>query len=197
MIFFRGCQETELRQNRVTERTPLVDTVRAVQIVAALQKFSPVGLPTNFTTLKQATASPDPAILISADGKPTPLALDPAVQFGSLQTVFDGKRTVVVATSNGAAGQVDELLRWLSAEAGRWPELDGKAIVSVPGQLPVTVSIAPSGDFGQGPQLVAANQQQESSSAWWAGGGVVAIAATGILAILLTSRRKESSRDGF
>lgn len=199
------------------------DTVRAVQIVAGLQKLSVVGLSTDVTTLKQASAGADPAILISADGwsdksirlpvtsekgqitldvndsdgKPTTLTLDPAVQFGSLQTVFDGKRALLVATSNGAAGQLDALLQWLSADPRRWPDLDGKAAVLVAGQLPVTVPTEPSGvEFGQGPQIGVDHQQQGSAWAWWTGGGLVAAAAVGILGILLTSRRKGSTSHG-
>jgi len=126
-------------------------------------------LTTKVMSLKQAVAGPDPAILISADGwgdksiplpisgdkgridiearlpdnKPTTLTLDPAVQFGSLQTVFDGKRTLLIATSNGAPQQLDELLGWLGGGSGRWSGLDGRAIISVPGQAPVTVPNEP------------------------------------------------------
>ena len=147
-----------------------LDTLRAIQIIVGLQRFSPVPLTTKVMSVKQALASPDPAILISADGwtdksvplpisadkgridiearlpdnKPTTLTLDPAVQFGSLQTVFDGKRTLLIATSNGAPQQLDELLRWLGGGAGRWSGLDGKAIISVPGQAPVTVPNEPT-----------------------------------------------------
>ncbi len=121
------------------------------------------------------------------DNKPTTLTLDPAIQFGSLQSVFDGKRTLLIATSNGAPQQLDELLGWLGGGNGRWPGLDGRAIISVPGQAPVTVPnepaafAAPQSDPGSGAGMY--------SWAWWAAGGVVAVAALGALAILLSARK--------
>ena len=87
--------------------------------------------------LQEAIDSPNPAVLISPDGwdhpglalpvnaadsapmkldvvdddgNPSTLTLDPALKFGSLQTFSDGDRAVLVATSNGDAGQLDQLL---------------------------------------------------------------------------------------
>ena len=127
------------------------DTVRAARIIVGLQRSSSLPLITAVTALQDAINSSEPAVLISADGwndqsltlpisadlgkisidamnssgDPTTLNLDPAIRFGSLQTVFDGQRTVLIATSTGDPAQLDELLRWLALDqaAGRtWME---------------------------------------------------------------------------
>lgn len=117
-----------------------VDTVRALDLLVGLQRISAIPIDTTVTTVKQAIDSSNPALLISADGwnqsdvtlpvaagpsgpitvnavnsgdKPTKLTLDPVLRFASLQTVFHHGRSLLIATSNGAAGQLDELIRWL------------------------------------------------------------------------------------
>lgn len=193
------------------------DTVRAVQIMVGLQRASGVPLLTEVTTLQQAIASTDPAILISADGwtdkaialpfstdqgrltvtgldaqnQSVTLDLDPAVGFGSLQTVFDGKRTVLIATSTGMPGQLDELLRYLAAQPGRWGGLDGRAIISAPGLEPITVS-NPRADSAANPDPIS-TANQGGNWFWWAVGGVAALAAAGAVAILLRARRGSSA----
>lgn len=188
------------------------DTVRAAQIIVGLQRNSDLPLLTTVTALKQAVDSPDPAILISADGwtdatlplpfsadqgrltiegldtagKPVTLTLDPAISFGSLQTVFDGQRSILVATSNGAPAQLDELLRWLSGERGRWSSLTGRAIISVPGNEPVTVPDRPT-DLPIAPE--ASDADGDHGWAWWTAGGVAAVAFGGALVILLRTRK--------
>ncbi|HTY28830.1 MAG TPA: hypothetical protein VMD51_11940 [Mycobacterium sp.] len=147
-----------------------LDTVRAIQIIDGLQGFSPVPLNATVTSLKQAIAGPDPAI-----------------QFGSLQTVFDGKRTLLIATSNGAPRQLDELLGWLGGGPGRWSGLNGRAVISVPGQLPVTVPNESTAVMAAQPD--SSDGGDKYSWAWWVAGGVVAVAALGALAILLSARR--------
>jgi hypothetical protein len=190
------------------------DTVRAAQIMVGLQRASWLPLLADVTSLDQAMNSAEPAVLISADGwKDKPLALpfsvdqgrvdvtgvdaqgqsatlnlDPAKGFGSLQTVFDGQRTVLVATSTGGPGQLDDLLRYLSAQPGRWAGLDGRAILSAPGVPPITVPV-PKVDYAVTPQ----NSPQADSEErwfWWAVGGVAAVAALGAVAILVRARRQ-------
>ena len=120
------------------------DTVRAVSIMTGLQRLSLLPIDTSVVPVQEAIASPHPAVLISPDGwnhpelplpvtapdtvpmtldvldedgNHTTLTLEPTVKFGSLQAFYDGKRSVLVATSNGGAvGQLDELLRWLGAD---------------------------------------------------------------------------------
>lgn len=180
------------------------DTVRAVRIMVGLQRVSAVPLVTTVTTLSEALAGGGSAVLISSDGwtdpslslpfsangnqvaiqgldpngQPVPLDLDPGNRFGSLQTVFAGARVLLVATSNGAPAQLDQLLDWLGAERGRWSDLDGQAIISMPGRDPVTV-----------PNVAAAPSAAEPGSAggvhafWWVVGGAVAVAGVGLLIV--------------
>lgn len=189
------------------------DTVRAAQIVVGLQHMSAVPLETTVTNLKQVIDSRDPAILISAGawpvqtiplpftadqdrvtvegldtaGKSVSLALNPGVRFGSLQTAFDGQRAILVATSNGAPAQLDELLRWLSAKPERWFALDGRMILSVPGAEPITIPNPPN-DLSTQP--APANGRQNYTWAWWIAGAWVVAAAAGALVILVRTRRR-------
>jgi hypothetical protein len=187
------------------------DTARAAEIAVGLQQMSGVALMTTVTSLKQAIDSKDPAVLISSDGwndktialpfsadkgaitvqgvdskgDSTTLTLDPAIRYGSLQTAFDGQRSVLVASSNGAPAQLDELLRWLSSERGRWSGLDGRAVISVPGAAPVTVPNPPA-DLSA-PEAPKSSRGQDWE--WWIVGGVAAVAAIGALLIVLRTRR--------
>lgn len=194
------------------------DTVRATQIMVGLQRSSGVPLLVDVTDLDSAINSADPAILISADGwRDKPIALpftvdegrldltgvdargqsvtlnlDPAKGFGSLQTVFDGQRSLLIATSTGGPGQLDDLLRYLAAQPGRWAGLDGRAIVAAPGAEPITIP-SPRVDYSETPQTADAGDGQEDGWFWWAVGGVAAVAALGALTILVRARRQPSA----
>lgn len=183
------------------------DTVRAAQIVVGLQRNSAIPMVTSVTTLEQAVGSGEPAILISPDGwtddrlglpftaelgtvtvegfdesgDPVTLTLDPAIRYGSLQTVFDGQRSVLVATSNDAAAQLDELLRWLAEKPDRWSGLDGRAVISVPGSAPVTV---PNRRTDLPEQRSTTAEKSGSSWMWWAAGAIAAVSLAGALVIL-------------
>ena len=188
------------------------DTVRAVGIMAGLQRLSALPIDTSVVPLDEAIKSSNPAVLISPDGwnqpeiplpvsapdavpmtlkafddlgKPTTLTLEPALKFASLQTVFDGHRSVLVATSNGTPGQLDELLRWLGADERRWSNTDGVALVSVAGRDPITVA---------GPDAVAAAPAATQASSiakwWWIGGAALVI----VLALTVWIRMRERRR---
>ena len=189
-----------------------VDTLRAIQIIVGLQRLSALPIDTSVTDVQHAIDSRGPAILIAADGwnhpaitlpisttegritvdgvdsggDPTKLTLDPALRFGSLQTLFDGQRSLLIATSNGAPAQLDELLRWLSSDSRRWSRLDGTALIAAPGRGPVTVSPQP------GVTQPVVSENGDSTRAWWLGAGIVGIAAVGTGLILLRSRRGSS-----
>lgn len=198
------------------------DTARAAQIAVGLQRSSPgVALATTVTTLEQALGSTDSAILVSSQGWQNPdvvlpfhidgdsksdvtvegldsqgktvtLSLDPAIRFGSLQTVFDGKRSLLVATSNESPQQIDELLRWLAGEPGRWSGLNGRAIVSVPGSDPVVIPNPPL-------DVLSASEEKPAGIStpgwvWEAAGVIVVLAAAGALAILLKARSQQSTK---
>ncbi|MFZ0834643.1 MAG: hypothetical protein WAM92_16515 [Mycobacterium sp.] len=187
----------------------LGDTQRAIALVTSLQRVSALPMDTSVMSVQEAIDSSDPAVLISADGwnnpdislpvsappdgpitvnavssdgKPATLALDPALKFASLQTVYDGKRSLLVATSNGAPAQLDELVRWLNGDKGRWTGLSGTAVVSAPGRDPVivnTTAAAPVETAGGSP---------EPGWIWWVGGGVLAVAAVGVAALFFRGR---------
>lgn len=185
-----------------TAANPLIDTIRAAQIVVGLQRNSSIPLLVSVTSLQDAISSKNPAILISADGWTdksltlpfssdlgritigtldaggtfTNITLDPAIKWASLQTLFDGNRTLLIATSNGAAAQLDELLRWLNERPSRWGELDGRATISVPGNLPVTV---PSRRSDLPPDENDSDSSGLEKWVWRAAGAVAAIALAG------------------
>lgn len=187
------------------------DTSRAVEMMVGLQRISGVPLDTTVTGVQQAIDSPNSAIVIAADGwnhpdivlpvsaaangpitlnglgsdgKPATIELDPQLRFASVQTVFNRGRSLLIATSNGAPVQLDALLKSLSGDTSRWPNLNGVALVSVPGQDAVTISQKnlPGG----------ANSEGHSGLGWlwWLGGGWLVVAALGAAVILLRNRRR-------
>jgi hypothetical protein len=187
------------------------DTARAADIMVGLQRISSIPIGTVVTTPKKALESSDPAVVVAADGwnhpdvvlpvsagssgpitlnafgtdgKPTTLSLDPTIQFGSLQALFDRGRSLLVATSNGAPAQLDELLRWLGSDRKHWSGIRGVAVVSVPGHDPVTVDPR---------NVVAAGATPGSNSGlgwlWWFGGAWLAVAVVGAAVIVARSGR--------
>lgn len=197
----------------------LIDTVRALDILVGLQRMSALPIDTTVTGVKQAVDSSNPALLISADGwnqsdvtlpvaagpsgpitvnavgsgdKPTKLTLDPMLRFASLQTVFNRGRTLLIATSNGAPGQLDELIRWLKGDDNKhWQRLKGVAVVSVPGQDPVTVDHPP---LPAGAAAAGSGSHSDLDWLWWFGAGWVAVAIVGAGVILWRVRRESWRR---
>ncbi|OBJ13403.1 hypothetical protein A5646_19120 [Mycobacterium sp. 1245499.0] len=196
-----------------------VDTVRALDIVVGLQRISSIPIDTTVTGIKQAIDSSDPALLISADGwnqsevalpvaagpsgpitvsavgpgdKPAKLTLDPVLRFASLQTVFNHGRSLLIATSNGAPGQLDELIRWLKSDNNKhWQRLKGVAVVSVPGQDPVTVDHPP---LAAGASAGGSASHSNLDWLYWFGAGWVAVAIVGAGVILWRVRRESWRR---
>lgn len=194
------------------------DTVRAAQIIVGLQRNSGLPLVVNVTSLQEAIAGKEPAVLIAANdwtdptltlpfnadlgnitidtftegGDPVKLTLEPAITFGSLQTWFDGQRSILVATSNGSPAQLDELLRWLTEKRTRWTELDGRAIISVPGSDPVTVpnrrSDLPEPSEGS-------SDEGGAGWIWWGAGVIAAVALLGALWILRKTIKSQKKSD--
>jgi hypothetical protein len=189
------------------------DTARAVNLMEGLQRLSALPLDTEVMPLQQAIDSGSPAVLIAADGwedqriqlpvgsggdgaldvqplgddaAATTITLDPGQQFGSVQTVLNGSRSVLVATSNSAPAQLDSLLEWLDQDQRRWPRLSGTAVVSVPDQAPVVVNSATAAD-DSAPAVV-----EDASPRWWIAAAAVAVAVLvlGIGLLLLRRRRR-------
>lgn len=187
------------------------DTVRAAAIVEGLQRLSARPMDTVAVPFSEAIGSPNPAILISADGwdqnaipllvsaqqsgpidvrggnrdaGDTTLTLDPTKPFGSLQTLYAGGRSVLVATSNGDAAQLDSLLSWLDQDARRWSQLDGDVAIAMPGREPVTLNI-------DGPQAPTRSTDRPAAL-WWLGGGLLAVLIAGAVAWKFNRRRPTS-----
>jgi hypothetical protein len=200
------------------------DTLRAARIAVGLQRLSSVPLSTDVKSLEQAVDSDDPAVLISPDGwddasivlpvssednrldltgfdsgdEETTLTLDPGIRFGSMQTVFDGKRSLLIATSNGAAPELDRLLEWLTADPARWGSLRGPAVVAIAGRSPEMVGgRTPLAVYGP-PTSPAENASGSANgiSPWWAVAGVGAAIVIGIAAFTLGARRGRSRAVG-
>ncbi|MUM05414.1 hypothetical protein B5P44_11555 [Mycobacterium sp. CBMA 213] len=172
------------------------DTARALQVMIGLQRLSSVPIDTAVVGLRDAAASRDPAVLIAPgglddanvslpvstsgsgpmtlnvvdkSGAPATLTLDPGVRIGSLQVVSNGSKPMLVATSNGAPGQLDKLIGWLSADPWQWSALDGMAVLAIDDRepfvvaVPDTVTSAPGGAGSSVPVAL-----------WWIGGVVLA-----------------------
>jgi hypothetical protein len=190
------------------------DTVRAARVIAGLQRGSTVPLITEVGSVQDAIASGKSAVLVSPNGwtdqsltlpfnsdlgqitiegldpggNLAKLTLDPPVKFGSLQTLYDGQRSLLVATSNGAPAQLDELLRWLDAEPNRWSDLDGRAIISAPFNAPVTVPNR-RGDLPDDKQGVDDSGLLPSGWPWMVASAIAAAALVGAALILIRSRK--------
>jgi hypothetical protein len=186
------------------------DTARAATIVEGLQRLSALPMDTEVVPLQDAVASASPALVVEADGwdddrialpvaagangtldvqriaddgEATTLQLDPGQRLGSLQTVYDGRRTLLVATSNGAAPQLDSLLDWFDQDPLRWARLTGTAVLAAPDREPVAVNAG-------APQPASQPATKSSSpSAWlWVSAAVVVAALVGG-ALLLRRKR--------
>ncbi|MCB0925515.1 MAG: hypothetical protein KDB50_13390 [Mycobacterium sp.] len=193
------------------------DTVRATQIVVGLQRISAVPLSIQLTSYQQAIGSEEPAILISADGwtdtsialpvsadnseltlmglnpgdEETTLTLDPELRFGSLQTVFDGRRSLLIATSNGAPAQLDELLIRLTAGSGMWSQLRNNAVVGIAGRDPEMVpDRTPVSVYG--PPAPAEVSVTDGNPGWSAAVGAVVVLGVGAVAYWMGTRRSLS-----
>lgn len=185
---------------------------RAVQIVIGLQRLSGLPFDTAVMSRADALASANPAIVVSAQGwnddsvalpvtvdaegvitvenvdgsgNSSTLALDPAVGFGSLQTLYSGGRTLLVATSSNAPAELDRLLIWLDSDIGRWSGLTGNVVVSMQGREPIQLTTPATADE----QAPAADRKRLYLAI---SAGALAVAVLAAALIVLRGRR---SRD--
>ncbi|MGB3482383.1 MAG: hypothetical protein WBB07_09235 [Mycobacterium sp.] len=124
---------------------------------------------------------------VDGGGETGTLTLDPSVSFGSLQVVYTNNRSVLVATSNSAPAQLDQLLNWLDTDPERWARLRGDALIAAPDRTPVVVSTGaqesrPAETGSAGPRL----------TTLWAGVAVTSVAAVALLGALLIARRRRT-----
>jgi hypothetical protein len=189
------------------------DTRRAVGILAGLQRLSALPIDTAVVPVDEALASSNPAVLIEAtswthnevtlpvagnsdgeltvqnadgSGESSTLQLDPALAFGSLQAVYDGGRSLLVATSNGAPAQLDELLEWLDSDVRRWSNVSGDALISAPNRAPVVVNTAGGTEASD----QTADQEQRIPMLAVGIGAAVVVAAVIAVAVLVLRRRR-------
>ncbi|MCV7227442.1 hypothetical protein H7J73_15515 [Mycolicibacterium komossense] len=187
------------------------DTRRAVSILVGLQRLSALPIETAVKSVPEAISSEGPAVLVAADGwtdssitlpvatntsgeltvqnvdgsgAEGKLTLDPGSPFGSLQTMFDGKRTLLIATSNNAPDQLDGLLIWLDSDVEHWSRLNGNALIEAPGRPPMQLST----DVAAAPE---GPSQNRTALYLGIGAGVVALVVVGAGLIVLRSRRPQ------
>ncbi|WP_235676799.1 cellulose biosynthesis cyclic di-GMP-binding regulatory protein BcsB [Mycolicibacterium porcinum] len=186
---------------------------RAVQILTGLQRLSSRPFDAEVRSIPDAVASANPALLISPDGwgdarialpvavdadgvitvenvdgsgNSSTLTLDPKVGFGSLQTVYTGGRSVLVATSSKAPQELDRLLSWLGGDVSRWSGLSGNAALAMPGRDPFTLTTpAAEPETATGPE--------HKSLRLWAGAGAVVLAALGAGLVAWRGRSRGTS----
>jgi hypothetical protein len=193
------------------------DTRRAVSVLVGMQRMSALPLDTAVVPRQQAIDSPNPAVIMAADGWSDPritlpvsatqsgelkvagidglvdattLTLDPGQRFGSLQMVVDGERTVLIATSNGDPAQLDGLLAWLDSDPMRWSRLTGTAVFAPAGGTPVMIGA------DEPEQPVMTVEDDDRLPHLWIGIGiaaVVAVLAVGAGLIWWRSRSKTPS----
>ncbi|GGG28406.1 membrane protein [Rhodococcoides trifolii] len=146
------------------------DTQRAVTLLAGLQRLSALPLAPQLVSMDDVAGGDAPAVVISPSGTlpdsitlplrrsgsttfdvggpgseaETSLTLDGAVPYGSLQVAYDSarQRTVVVASSDDAPGELDRILTWLDADPGRWFGLSGDVLFGSAGRDPISLSSA-------------------------------------------------------
>ena len=94
-----------------------------------------------------------------------------------------------MATSNGAPAQLDELLRWLDAVPNRWTDLDGRAILSVPFNAPLTVPNR-RGDLPDDEQGVEKSGLLPTGWPWLVASAIAAAALVGAVLIMIRSRKQ-------
>ncbi|MGU3497848.1 hypothetical protein [Mycobacterium sp. C31M] len=193
------------------------DLRRAVLILTGLQRLSGRPFDTAVVPTADAIGSTNPAIVVSADGwnddrvqlpvdvdasgvitvenadgtgASTTLALDPMIGFGSLQTFYDGGRTLLVATSTNSPGELDRLLLWLDGDVARWSGMRGNALIAVPGRDVIALTTLEA-------QAPAASATADRKILYLAiSGAALLVALVGAAVLVQRTRRSEPSATG-
>ena len=219
---FQSLPQALMPRVEIGVSTGFDDVRRAVGILTGLQRLSTLPIDTTVVSVDEALASSNPAVVIeatswnhddvtlpvagNADGELTvqnaegsgengTLQLDPALEYGTLQTVYDGTRSLLIATSNGAPAQLDELLDWLDSDPRRWINLTGDALISAPSAPdappgpPVMVDTSDD-TMAAGEPVV--EEQRFPMLALGIGAALVVVAAAIVLAVLLARRRRKT-----
>lgn len=191
----------------------LADTARAVAVLSGMQRLSALPLDTAVTGISDALASSNPAVLIASTGwnhpdvelplasvgagelevaavegetDRTTLTLVPNLRYASLQAMFDGTRSLLVATSTDAPELLDRLLTYLDADgsARRWARLSGDVVVAAQDHDPVVLDTTPNG--APEPEY----PQSDSSTHLWLAGAAIALVLLGAGLIVVKARSR-------
>ncbi|BDY29913.1 hypothetical protein BN978_00933 [Mycolicibacterium mageritense DSM 44476 = CIP 104973] len=186
---------------------------RAALILTGLQRLSARPFDTVVVPRPDAITSSNPALVVSPDGwdedavtlpvsvdsqnvitvdnvdssgNSSTLTLDPKVGFGSLQTLYSGGRSLLVATSTNSPQELDRLLAWLNTDTARWSALTGDVLIAVGDRAPIQVNTQTAAS-----EPAAAGTDRK---ALYAGVGIAAVvlAAVGAGALAWRKRRSRS-----
>ncbi|MEC3920018.1 hypothetical protein [Nocardia sp. CDC160] len=196
-------------------QTPgFADTVRAVQMLVAVQRLTSVPLRPELVSFDTAAGSDRPAVLVASNGGvpgsivlpldrsgdtlivygddadlETKIELRPPLSFGSLQATWTGKRTVLVGTSTQAPEHLDRLLNWLLADPDRSFRLSGPVLLQAGDREPEFFDPA----AGISEQIAAAGKSDSpipvAARLALAGGIALAVGLLAALVILLPRKR--------
>lgn len=181
------------------------DLVRADKLLVQMQRSSYLPLQPRIQPFESAVAGPLPAVLVAADGY-VPDAIDEPLDsadppllalrgvtsssaFGTVQVVEQPRRTVVLASSTGDPADLDGLLNWLTADAGRLPGLTGDVLIGPRGQEPFTIAVKVAEVT---PDSADAAGNGISGAALAAVAGVTAAVAVVAVGVTLWLRRRRS-----
>ncbi|MFT3716326.1 MAG: hypothetical protein QM774_10380 [Gordonia sp. (in: high G+C Gram-positive bacteria)] len=183
----------------------VADVTRAVTVMTGMQRLSAVPLGVDVVDMNALNAS-QPEVLISGDGTGLPnltlpvrgdgdgrievTGLDgqpavtniPHVPFGSLQAYWDGKRSVLAATSTDAPNLLDDALDWLNADPTRWSSLSGTALLQAADHAPVF--------YGRSTAAAPAASGMSTLAKAGIGVAVVVAALAAVAGLLLWRRRR-------
>ncbi|WP_242496631.1 hypothetical protein [Rhodococcus sp. Q1] len=205
--------------NVATAARTLVDVGRAVELVAGLQSLTTRPLDPTWVSIDDALTSSAPALVVAANGvipdrlqselplvrtedrrfevrdatgESTSLTFGTEVDFASVQVVREDGRTVLVATSTDVPEELDRTIDWLSAEPGRWFELEGSVLFTAPDRDPITLIDPRAQDDG----VDAASSGTNSTVTAVVVAGVVLLVAgaAGAAVWALSRRRRPQSR---
>ncbi|CAM3164781.1 Cellulose biosynthesis cyclic di-GMP-binding regulatory protein BcsB [Prescottella defluvii] len=171
----------------------LADLVRANRLLVQMQRSSYLPLQPRVRPFTEAATGTLPAILIAADGNvpqsvDQPLrSADPALlalqgvtgttPYGAIQVLEPGNRTVVLASSNGAPGDLDALLGWLDADPARAPKLTGDVLIGPRDAAPFVIGVRVTD--------ITAQADADGDSGIGAGAVAAIAAGTAVLAVIV------------
>lgn len=201
---------------RIGLQTPgFADTVRAAQVLVAVQRLTSVPLRPELVSFDTAVHGTLPAVLIATNGGTAdvpelPLArrgetltvygddaylksridLTPPIDFGTLQATWADNRMVVVANSTEKSPEhLDRLLNWLIADPDRSFQLTGPVLLQAGNREPEFFDPAAPLAAAAAAQAATDSEIPLAGKLAIAGGSLLALGALAGVLILLQRRR--------